>query len=122
MPPHCACPSPAAYDVANGGQPVYNTWLVGRSVATGNVVWARSTAASGWSQLPVSRPTVHLSVAAVATGGQAVLLDAASGQTRFQYDAGGWVAGSVFVRGGEAGGEAHWRRSVAGQWIQSSAG
>ncbi|EFN52382.1 hypothetical protein CHLNCDRAFT_58851 [Chlorella variabilis] len=76
-----------SYDLTNGGKPFYSTWLVGRSVLNGGVMWTKSMNASGWSQLPVSRPTVHLGVASLVTGSQVVVMEAGSGSTRFVYSA-----------------------------------
>lgn len=40
-------PCPAAYDLASGGKPVYNTYLVGRKLRDGGLVWAVNVSSMG---------------------------------------------------------------------------
>lgn len=81
-------PTPAAYDINNGGQPMYTTHLVGRSLKDGGAVWASSMAAAGFSQLPVSPPLEHVGVAAAVTGSQMLVLNAGGGGVRYTVDQG----------------------------------
>lgn len=111
----CAGPCCAAYDLTNGGKPFYSTWLVGRSVLNGGVMWTKSMNASGWSQLPVSRPTVHLGVASLVTGSQVVVMEAGSGSTRFVYSAGGRACVCVCVVCGGGSSSVH---TCLGAWMR----
>lgn len=77
-----AAPS-AAYDSVSG-TPVYNTFLVARSLDTGAVEWTQNmTGMTGPSKLPVSPPTINLGVASAVTAQGLMVMDAGSGQMRY---------------------------------------
>ncbi|KAL4422642.1 hypothetical protein ABPG75_008839 [Micractinium tetrahymenae] len=72
-----------SYDPVSG-KPVYNTFLVARSLDTGAAVWAQNlTATAGPSKLPVSPPTVNLGVVSLVTAQGLAVMDAGSGQMRY---------------------------------------
>jgi len=90
-------PPSAAYDLYNGGKPKYNTYLVARSLATGGPIWAKNMTELGFSQLPVSPPVVHVGVVSLVTAQELVVMDAGSGQLRFEELAGGCAGGWAMV-------------------------
>ena len=99
-PPHpLLCPSPlplpssAAYDLSNGGLPVYNTYLVGRSLVDGSPVWALNVSSCGYSKRPASPPVVQVGVLSAVTEEELLVMDAGSGQLRFDMRAGGRAGG-----------------------------
>jgi hypothetical protein len=114
-PPTTAC---AAYDLANGGLPVYNTFLVGRSLADGTPVWQKNMTALGYSKRPASTPVVQLGVLSAVTAEELVVMDAASGQLRFDLRTGAGGGKRRREQGGEPGGGGGRQRQAAatGAW------
>jgi hypothetical protein len=82
---------------------VYSTFLVGRSVDSGALVWAKDLSQLGFGKLPVSPPVIHLGTLTFVTGGGLAVWDAGSGQQWFVESSGAVVAGVQ-----------RWR--VAGAW------
>ncbi|PRW20529.1 tyrosine-specific transport -like [Chlorella sorokiniana] len=75
-----------SYELGSG-KPVYNTYLVGRSLKDGGIIWAANMSALGYSKLPVSPPVINVGVAAVTTSQELVVFDAGSGFMRWGQEA-----------------------------------
>ncbi|PSC69117.1 MBL fold metallo-hydrolase [Micractinium conductrix] len=76
-----------SYDLSNGGLPVYNTYLVGRSLVDGSPVWALNVSSCGYSKRPASPPVVQVGVLSAVTEEELLVMDAGSGQLRFDMRA-----------------------------------